>query len=102
LALNGNGSSLNYLEVVGSDFIYEGPGLNAIASALRTNTSLTHFQFQADPGNFGGGSAFVDEMQQVLRVDTTLTDLNLRCLEMNGDGDGDVAMAMAMAMPRLK
>jgi hypothetical protein len=90
LALNGNGSTLTCLRFVDEcKFLDEGPGLKDIANALRTNTSLTHFQFHAYPANFGVGGAFVDEMQQVLRVNTTLTDLDLCFLHGHGNGDGD-------------
>jgi hypothetical protein len=80
-ALNGNGSTLTYLHFHHCYFLFKGPG--EIASALRTNTSLTHFEFIAS-GNTG---AFIEEIQQVLRVNTTLTDLRLYMYDCPG---GDV------------
>jgi hypothetical protein len=88
LALNGNGSTLTCLRLVdGCIFINEGPGLKDIANALRTNTSLTHFQYEALPESTE--YAFIEEMQLVLRDNTTLTDLDLCFLHGRGNGGGD-------------
>jgi hypothetical protein len=68
-ALNGNGSTLTYLQFHHCDFLYKGP--DEIASALRPNTSLTHFEFIAS----GFRVAFIEEIQQALLVNTTMTDI---------------------------
>jgi hypothetical protein len=48
---------------------------------------LAHFQFVAFPESIG--DAFIEEMQQVLRDNTTPTDLDLCFLHGHGNGDGD-------------
>jgi hypothetical protein len=87
-ALNGNGSTLTYLQFHHCDFLYKGP--DEIASALRTNTSLTHFEFIAS----GFRVAFIEEIQRVLLVNTTLTDLHLCMYDCPGEGVPQIITAL--------
>ena len=62
-------------------------GAQAIAAALRVNTTLTNLNLGANSLGEGGGQAIAD----VLRVNTTLTNLNLydNWLEEGGESDVD-------------
>jgi hypothetical protein len=85
LALNGNSSMLTCLQLNICTFLGEGTSPNDIANALRTNTSLTRFEFTAAVGTIK--DAFIVEMEEMLRVNTTLTYLRVG-LWAFGNGDG--------------
>jgi hypothetical protein len=87
LALNSNGSTLTCLWFNHCEFLDEDPGLREIANALRANTSLTHLKYDADEAD-STEHAFIAEMKQVLRDNTTLTDLHSCFLGIDGDSDG--------------
>jgi hypothetical protein len=92
-ALNGSGSTLTCLRLIQCDYLDEGPGSKDIANALQTNTSLTHFQYVANSNTTQ--DAFIVEMQQVLRFNTTLKDLDL-CFLADDDCDASPRIIAAL------
>jgi hypothetical protein len=75
LALNCSASTLTCLRLIMCCFPDGNTDLIYMASAMRTNTSLTHLELTDYDGITQ--DAFVREMEQVVRVNTTLTNLNL-------------------------
>jgi hypothetical protein len=94
LALNGNGSTFTCLRLIRCIFPDEGGGPDTIAIALRTNTSLTRFVFNAVTGAIQNAFAF--EMEQSLLVNTTLTGLRLSSLLAAPDGMSSRIITVAL------